>query len=505
MATNENVNIQINSKADLKGFKEAETAATKLNKTIKNLASTIGVAYGSQALASFAKQSVKAFIADEEAANRLSLAVKNLGMEFANPYISEYIKNLEQTSKVADDQLRPAFQSLLQQTGSLTKAQSILNTAIEVSRGSGTDLSTVANDLAQAYVGNTKGLKKYYLGLTTAELKAKSFVDIQKIMNDQFTGSSAAYLSTYSGQVGVLSLAWQNFQENVGGALLTMASFGSGGKAGGLSKLATVLDSIGKAVNLIATGWDSVAKLFNVTGQGGLLSKFNPYGGSSPSMKKDDSAKSIDKYQELLAKIEKERNKQNQLILKNQKALTAEQKKQALLKKQGTLFDMEQIQLVAALKGKLSDEERDRVKLQLALLQGNEEEAARLSAKIADTIDKTGQLKRYLNDFTINNDPFKVWMDSLERIAAKASSISSMASAGTGATSTAPSGTADYGGNIIGSLIPNFTPTTQYNTGGAATTVNVQVDGKTIASALLDQSLSGNQSYVDRRTGGFNW
>jgi hypothetical protein len=39
---------------------------------------------------------------------------------------------------------------------------------------------------------------------------------------------------------------------------------------------------------------------------------------------------------------------------------------------------------------------------------------------------------------------------------------------------------------------------------GAAQSVTVQIDGKTIADALLDQSMSGNNSYLNRRTGGFD-
>ena len=39
---------------------------------------------------------------------------------------------------------------------------------------------------------------------------------------------------------------------------------------------------------------------------------------------------------------------------------------------------------------------------------------------------------------------------------------------------------------------------------GAAQSVTVQIDGKTIADALLDQSMSGNNAYLNRRPGGFD-
>jgi hypothetical protein len=56
--------IVIGSSFDAKGFRQAETAATKLNKTIKNLAGTFGIAFGTKAIVNFGKASVKAFVED---------------------------------------------------------------------------------------------------------------------------------------------------------------------------------------------------------------------------------------------------------------------------------------------------------------------------------------------------------------------------------------------------------------------------------------------------------
>ena len=447
--------IKIASTADTRGFKKAETAAAKLNKSLK----VLGVSLSAVAVADFGKTSLKAFLDDEKAATKLALAVKNLGMEFANPYVADYINNLEQTAKIADDELRPAFQALLSTTGSLAKTQSILNTAIEVSRGSGEDLATVSNDLAQAYVGNTKGLKKYYLGLDAAALKAASFTDIQKIMNDQFTGSSVAYLSTYSGQVGVLSLAWGNFQEKVGGTLLTLASFGDGENGGRLNLLAVTLEKIGTAIELIGKGKEAIAGLFNITGKNGLLSKFNPYAVATPEKPDQKPENVLDKYKKLLAQIEKDRAKQNAALIASNKKLTAEQKKQAALKKAGTVFDLEQIQLIAALKGKLSAEERLRVEAQLALLNENDVLAQQLTKQILDAQDATGGLYRYFltigdtkikNPFAFLDDWIKQFQDKLNGLKVPTinpngtlSNVSIGSQGGIGTTTISPSISSD--------------------------------------------------------------
>lgn len=497
--------ILIGSKADTRGFKKAETAAAKLNKQVKSLG--LGFALTASAATAFAKSSVSAFIADEAAASKLSLAVKNLGMEFANPYITNYISDMEKMTKVADDELRPAFQSLLTQTGSLADSQSILATAIEASRGSGYSLTQVSNDLAQAYIGNTKGLRKYYLGLSTATLQAKSFTEIQKIMNDQFAGSSASYLSTYSGQVGVLSLAWGNFQEKVGGTLLTLASFGDGSEGAKLNVLAASLDKIGSAIELIGKGKETIAGLFNITGSTGLLSGFNPY--RTPTTKKNDKpADPMDKYAKQLAKIEADRKKQNAAVLKSQKALTAEQKKQAALKKAGSIFDIEQANLIAALKGNLSEEDRKRALLQLAILTENVTEAQRLTKEIALAQGLGIQLANELSSLKPAANPFAAWSSYLDMIIEKARIAASFGSGG---------GSTNRGANFSG-----LTPTVQDLVTGSSGTaragvsasgdVYVTVNGSVVSdqdlviaieNGLQGRSLSGSNSVIGRIQGMF--
>ena len=170
--------IKIASKADTRGFKKAESAASKLNKTLRNL----GLALGTTALVSYGRAAVKAFAADEAAANRLATAVDNLGLSFSQVQVATFIDNLERSAAIADDVLRPAFQGLLTTTGSLTQSQKLLNDAIQISRASGVDLATVATDLGKGYVGITRGLIKYNTGLTRAEITTKSFNEILGIM-----------------------------------------------------------------------------------------------------------------------------------------------------------------------------------------------------------------------------------------------------------------------------------------------------------------------------------
>lgn len=216
--------INIGSKLDAKGFKQAESATDKLGKNAKKLAGALGLAFGTAQVIAFGKASLKAFGEDEKAAARLTKAVENLGLGFEDSRIKNFIADLETTAGVSDDVLRPAFQSLLQTTGSVAKSQELLKLALDVSAGSGVDAAEVSKDLSLAYLGQTKGLAKYNTGLTKAELNTASFTQLQTLLNQQFGGQNAARLDTYAGKMEMLGVAAGNAKEIIGKGIVDALS-----------------------------------------------------------------------------------------------------------------------------------------------------------------------------------------------------------------------------------------------------------------------------------------
>jgi hypothetical protein len=211
-------------------------------------------------------------------------------------------------------------------------------------------------------------------------------------------------------------------------------------------------------------------------------------------------------------KIEADAAKRAAALLKAQKGNTAELKRQALTKKQSALFDLDQIQLVAALKGNLSKEEELRVKLQLALLTDNTTEADKLSQRLAMSIDSTGQLAAYLKTLPDAKNPFLGWDTWLKTFAQKLADVTgSKIPTDDGIvtpkplipiTNVTPVPTTPRGftGEQLGSLLGSGRGT---NDLANNRTIVVQIDGKEIASAVQNQSLSGNDPLVNRLLGGF--
>jgi hypothetical protein len=509
--------IKIASKADTRGFKKAESAASKLNKTLRNL----GLALATTALVSYGKAAVKAFAADEAAANRLATAVDNLGLSFSQVQVATFIDELERSAAIADDVLRPAFQGLLTTTGSLTQSQKLLNDAIQISRASGVDLATVATDLGKGYVGITRGLIKYNTGLTRAEITTKSFNEILGIMLARSAGSAQAYLETTSYKMEVLTTATGRAQETIGKGLVdALARVGGGTEA---SDAAKAIDNIAKATSnvIVALG----------TGIG-LIEKFRKgytnflAGGDvdvmlqAPKPSTNRSASPAGTAQRTAqqraaeataAKRAKELAVLQTKQVKSQKALTDEQKKQNALKKAGSIFDLEQVQLIAALKGKLSDEDRKRVELQFALITGNVSEAKKLTNEIAVAQGLGEKLAGYLASLPDAKNPFASWGAYLDMLAKKASLI----------VTGDPNFNSSLGWNNNPSFpeIPevpttNVTPFPRSTPGSfrraeeqsnltGPIQVSVNIDGKAIATALQDSSLSGISSSVNRTYGSF--
>jgi hypothetical protein len=493
-----------------KAFKEADIAAVRLDKTIKKLARTFGVTLGAGAIVAYSKAAVKAFAADEAAANRLATAVDNLGLSFSKVQVATFISELEQSAAIADDVLRPAFQSLLNITGSLTKSQELLNNAIQISRASGVDLATVTNDLGKGYVGITRGLIKYNTGLTRAELQTKSFNEILGVMLAKSAGAAQDYLTTTSYKMDVLTLASENAKETIGKGLVdAFARIGGGTEA---SDAAKAIDNIAKAVNGVTLVLGTAIGLINKFRQGYTNFLMDPLGTGMPSSGAVSTNRSASPAG-TAARMSQQRaaesaaRKRALELTKVTAKNTAELKKQNALKKAGTIFDQDQIQIIAALKNNISKEDRKRLELQLALATENTDEVAKLTKELAISQGLGIDLAKFLADLPSAKNPFEAWKSFLDGIEAQAARIAGMQFQMGNFQYTVPTGNFTYGqGNPLNTDVfvkpdPTTPTTVVVNVSGSVTTSQNLIDE--IRGGLNVAALSGSSANVERRIGGW--
>ena len=224
--------LKLSILADVDQLKKSLTSA---NSDVENSSSKLGdfskkagVAFAAAAAAAgayaikLAVDGVKAAIEDEAAQIRLATALKN-ATGATNEMIASVEKQILKTSLatgVADDKLRPALQRLSLSTNDVTKAQELLNLALDISQATGKSLDTVANGLGKAYDGNTAALGKLGIGLSAAELKAMTFTEVQTKLSDLFGGAAAANADTFAGRLQILKVTFDEAKESVGAKLL---------------------------------------------------------------------------------------------------------------------------------------------------------------------------------------------------------------------------------------------------------------------------------------------
>jgi hypothetical protein len=487
-----------------KAFAEAAKSTIGLNNQVKTLAKSYLGLFTAQRLGRGAFNAAKAFAADDKAARVLTQSLDNLGLAFADPSVKNFIADLEKQFGILDDQLRPAYQRLLTTTGDVAKSQQLLRTALDLSAASGADVVSVAGDLSKAYVGQTRSLAKYGIGLTQAELKAMSFEEVQTRINTLFGGQATVAVDTYAGAMQRLSVASSNAQEVIGGGLLdALAALGGGGE-GGLTNtlnliektstaLATFIRRFGVGVGQLAALARGDFQAFKAIGEG-EMNRGKDTSGITPAIRAELNKAAADK----AAK------KNRDALLKTTKEQTKAIKEQTALQKAGTLFDIQQASIIAALKGEITNEERKRLELQLAILTGNTNEASKLAGEIAKSQGLSQQLAAYLASMPDAKNPFTAWKSYLDMIESQVARIAA------GNVQTVPTSMATgYGVTGQQYSLPNGS--VQTSAAGVDFTVNVNA-GSIIAQeglqdvlrdTLLDASLSAKFAAIFRQGGSF--
>jgi hypothetical protein len=505
-------------------FNKANKATSTLEKSTAKLGKALLAAFSVQKITQFGKAAAKAFIEDEKAASRLAQSVKNLGLAFEIPNLETFISQMANASGVTDDQLRPSLQRLLQTTGSVTKSTELLTQALDISRGSGVDYETVVNDLTMAYVGQTRGLRKYSLGLSQAELKTMSFADVQEKLTKQFSGANAQYLTTYAGKMGILSNAASEATENIGKGLVESLSL-LGGDGNTIQPLADSMlefsTEISNAITGIAVlinkikaipGIDFLVRNLGTTtdllpNTGILKGAFKalsdlgkeatPGMGGYPSSALGPGY--IDPNDAARKKAEAAAVKRAKELAALQKKTLDTQKKQNALTRASKTLNLEAIGIEAALKGQISETDRLSLLLQKAILGQNVTLATQLSDQLEAAIKRQNDIRNSLLTTPEAPNPYRNWTLPQDLLNYTASSLGvSVAQLQT--TPIAPSSSFSDAQMELMAAVNSFQGANQQ-----AINVEVYLDGSAVGGAVtnaqVNQSLSGTFSDVSRYNG----
>lgn len=515
--------IAIRIAADFVGapsFKKADTAVDKLYKSTKKLATAFGVTFSAAAISRFAATSVRAFIAEERQIATLTSTVKSLGLAFQANEINAYIDDLERATGITRDQLQPSLQKLLTQTGSITKAQEILNAAVHVSFSGLMSVGEATDALTQAYVGNLKGLKRFNLGLSNAELAALGFdgvlAKVEATYKDQFKSA----MENTETKINKVKVAADNAKESIGKGLVKafsdLAGNGDLEKANGLlERTAELVGRItGNLFNPVKVGsfYLPIPNLLAKTQQENTIGNPAQWRRQNLAITKAEAeaaAKAAKREAERLAILRKQ-NAEKRMSLALDKA-------SKVLPQAKGMFDLEGIQIQAALQGNITDEQRKRLELQMKIW---ELEQAIASQDVKRIEDLTTQLMLLTSQVMALNETmaaltkiqealFKIGYDrnlfNLDNLSSALSLLNQM----TGSKYTPQSFVAETPLDLYKPLLIDFANAAAEQV--VVPEVNISIDGNVqglidvVVDGLQQKDASGVSTRIIRNTGGLSW
>ena len=379
-----------------KALKKAQKDVSVFDKGVKNLAKTFAGVFAASKLLSYSKNAVNAFVADEKAAKALEVQLNNLGYSFSAPGVELYIGNLQKMYGVLDDQLRPAFQTLITASGSLTQSQKALELALNVSAATGRSVEEVSAALAKGFSGQTTALSRLGAGLDKATLASGDMNKIMDELEKKFSGQAAARLNTYAGKMDALKVASANASEIIGESLIK--SLEALGGTTDIQKITSQMEGFATEVGFAIEEIGKLIGLLNkpiVAGKGilGILGEIvfpggNPFRKAAEIRDRDkkypggsgftyDNSGAVAAGQARLAELKnlKERNRLNAQLL-------AQDKSKLALNDLAKKFDTERLGLQQALASATDEETKLRIRAKIALLDQDAALAARYNKEL---------------------------------------------------------------------------------------------------------------------------
>jgi hypothetical protein len=408
MALSQYVAINFLTKFDKKGLERATKELQGFDKVVatstfrlKSFAKAGAIA-AAAGMAIFAKNSIQAALAQERLDKSVEQSLRSINELDQLPSVNSFISGIEKASNITKDRLTPAINGLIIQTGNLTKAQDLFNVAVDTSVGAGVDLTQVSDALGKASRGNFKALGALGLGFDAVTAKEIGLAEITDYLTLKFGGAAKRATETFGGQLDNLKISAGAAQTSLGEGFITATEiligggnasdyFGAKLESLGLNG-GYILIALADKAQKITNAFDGLAKkiegnrvlkfLFsaeNIPVIGGWLQGFEGLAkegkkiaeSTGDTLEQSAEQKAI---AEKLAKLQARLDKMAAEALNKQKKLTKEKlAQQALDKKKAELeamFDLDRINLQAALSRKLSAEDELRVKILQKLADG---------------------------------------------------------------------------------------------------------------------------------------
>jgi hypothetical protein len=406
-----NLIVSAVSTFDNKGLKKGQKEISAFDRSVKSLGKTFAGVFAASAIINFGKKAAAAFMADEAAAKSLEVQLNNTGYAFSAPGVELYISNLQKLTGVLDDQLRPALQTLLTASGSLTQSQKALSIALDVSAATGKSVTEVSAAMAKGFSGQTTALTRLGAGLSKATLASGDMNLILDELSNKFSGQAQARLDTYAGKMSLLAVSSSNATETIGKGLLDALSML--GKDKNIETFGNAMETVATTIANVIVGLGSILGKVISIGQSlfsklhldtligflynnSLIAKLASFGASEAAKQSSNFTYSLgaNAGADIARATENKRIKDANKLRATENALLTKKTEVDKLKDK---FDLERIGLTVALNNATDEETKLRLKAQLAILDNNQALAAKYNAEL-ETIKSANDLANSFNN-----------------------------------------------------------------------------------------------------------
>jgi hypothetical protein len=298
--------------------------------------------------------------------------------------------------------------------------------------------------LAKGYSGQTTALSRLGAGLDKSLLKSGDMEAITAQLSKLFAGQAQAAVKTYSGQMAILTVSAKEASETIGFALVDSIAKLSGDQ--GVKGLAMQMEALALSNADVLVGFTDILAKFKIMkdakpSKGSILDLIPIIGPSLTNMLRGRGERIRESKTARTEANPFDRGLNNRalnlatkIVAKKKEAAKIDKAAAANTKLQG-MFDIDAIQIAAALKGKISELDRKSLEAMQALkTEDKNDDITALKeleqAKInADAADRARKIKALQDTISFNKAALDDWQANFDKMNSNATKMLGLSAA----------------------------------------------------------------------------
>ncbi len=207
------------------GINQATGSVNQLSNGLRSIATTVGVAFGVNAVINFGKESVRAFLEAEKNATILKTAVGvNGGLIADFERLIAQSTQLQKTTIFDDDTIQNVQTAALQFGLTAKQVEDLIPVITDFASATGQDLRSAMDAVLRSLEGNARGMKLYGIEVDTTATKAEILSSVTGQLNDKFKGQAQIIAGTTLGELEKMGNAYDELKESIGEVIVQAGS-----------------------------------------------------------------------------------------------------------------------------------------------------------------------------------------------------------------------------------------------------------------------------------------